>query len=72
MAQFLQTIADFFVAIFDIVMSLIRDIIEMIKMLGQFLTKIPDLFQWLPSAAVGMIVTIFGIVVIYKVLGREG
>lgn len=72
MAQFLQTIADFFVAIFDIVMSLIRDIIEMIKMLGQFLTKIPELFQWLPQAAVGMIVTIFGIVVIYKVLGREG
>lgn len=72
MAQFLQTIADFFVAIFEIVMSLVRDIIQMVKMLGEFVVKIPDLFQWLPPAAVGMIVTIFGVVVIYKILGREG
>lgn len=72
MATFLQTIADFFVAIFEIVMSLIRDIIEMVKMLGDFVLQIPSLFDWLPQAVVGTIVTIFGVVVIYKIIGREG
>lgn len=72
MLSFLQTIADFFVAIFELVMSLVRDIIQMVKMLGDFVVKIPDYFSWLPPAVVGLIVTIFGIVVIYKILGREG
>lgn len=72
MLQFLQTIADFFVAIFEIVMSLVRDIIEMVKMLGDFVVQIPDLFDWLPPAVIGTIVTIFGVVVIYKIIGREG
>lgn len=72
MMQFLQTIADFFVAIFEIVMALIKDIIEMVKMLGDFVGQIPNLFDWLPQAAIGTIVTIFGVVVIYKIIGREG
>lgn len=72
MASFLQTIADFFIAIFNIVMSLVNDIINMVKMLGEFVVHIPDLFSWLPAEVVAIIVSIFGVVVIYKVLGREG
>lgn len=72
MASFLQTIADFFIAIFNIVMSLVQDIINMVKMLGEFIVSIPDLFSWLPAEVVAIIVTIFGVVVMYKVLGREG
>lgn len=72
MGSLLQSIADFFVAIFEIVMGLIRDIVQMVKMLGEFVGKIPDLFGWLPPAAVSLIVVLFSVVVIYKVIGREG
>lgn len=72
-------IIDFFTGLFDIIVSLvdfvisfIQDIIYVIQLTGTFVTQIPNYFGWLPSAFVSVIVSIFAIVVVYKVLGREG
>ena len=75
----LETIKDFFVSfaniitsLVDFVVGLIQDIVYIVKLCATFVAKIPSLFGWLPSAVVTIIVMIFAVVVIYKVLGREG
>ena len=49
-----------------------EDTVYIIKLTGSFLLKIPQLFSWLPAPALALIVSIFTVVVIYKVMGREG
>lgn len=75
----MQAIVDFFAGLFDIIIapikfliSFIGDIVYVIQLTGNFVVNIPNYFGWLPSAYVSIIVSIFGVVVIYKVLGREG
>lgn len=75
----LDTIKNFFVGIADVVTSLIdfvigfiEDIVYVVKLCATFVSKIPNLFSWLPSGVLAIIVIIFSVVVIYKVMGREG
>lgn len=70
--DFFVSIGDFFVSIYEFVIGFFRDIAYVIKLTGEFVLKIPEYFDWLPTEVVALIVVIFGIVVIYKVLGREG
>lgn len=75
----MQALIDFFVTLGDVIVSLVEfiisfisDLIFVIGLLGSLILKIPMLFAWFPSAFVSLLITIFGIVVIYKILGREG
>lgn len=75
----MQAILDFFTGVWNVITSLIdfvigivEDLVYVIGLTANFFAQIPTYFSWLPSAYVTLIVTIFGIVVIYKVLGREG
>lgn len=75
----LSTIKDFIVSIgegllsaWDFLISLIEDIVYVIKVTGIALSKIPDIFSWLPAEVLVMLVLLIGVVVVYKVTGREG
>lgn len=75
----LETIANFFTGIADVVTSLIdfvvgivSDLVYVVMLCNEFVQKIPLYFSWLPTPIITVIVTIFAIVVIYKILGREG
>lgn len=75
----MQAIIDFFAQIgsiistvIDFVIKLFADLISMITLLGNFLAALPSYFSWLPGAVVSSLLVIFSIVVIYKILGREG
>jgi len=70
--EYIVSIGEFFSSIFDFVIGFFEDVAYMIKLTAEFVMNIPDYFSWLPPQLVALIVTIFGIVVIYKVLGREG
>lgn len=70
--DFFKAIGDIIVAIIDFVVSFFGDLIYMIQLTGQFLAQIPAYFSWLPGELVSMLVILFGVVVIYKILGREG
>lgn len=75
MEDILEEILDFFDLcgdVIDFAIQMIEDSVYVIDLCASFVAKVPSYFSWLPSAAVSMIVTIFGIVVVYKVLGREG
>ena len=68
----LSNIVDWIVMVFDFIFGFFEDIVYIIKITGVFLLKIPDYFAWLPSQCVSLVVVIFSIVVVYKILGREG
>lgn len=69
---FFSAIGDFIVGGFDFLLGIIRDLVYIVKLTGKAVGAIPRLFSFLPPAAVALLVTIFGVVVIYKILGREG
>lgn len=75
----MQSIYNALLSFFDLIGSLVEFIIDMIKdlvyvigLLGEMIAKIPQYIGWLPSNAILLITTVFSIVVIYKILGREG
>lgn len=65
-------ILDFFKNIFDFIIGFIEDVVYIVKITGEAVANIPTYFSWLPEAALAILVTIFAVVVIYKILGREG
>lgn len=72
LADGFQQVLDFFSNVTEFIIDFIGDIVYIIKITGEMVVKIPDYFSWLPSEALALVVSIFGVVVIYKVLGREG
>lgn len=68
----INSIVDFFENIIDFVISFIEDTVYVIKLTAEFVAEIPNYFSWLPAEALVLVVSIFAVVVIYKVLGREG
>lgn len=70
--DFIKGIGEAIVSVTDFVMGLFEDLVYMIKLLGQVILNIPYYFSWLPSEVLALIVLIVSIVVVYKILGREG
>lgn len=70
--QFLRDISQALTSAFEFLVGFFEDTVYIIKLTGSFLLKIPQLFSWLPAPAIALIVSIFTVVVIYKVMGREG
>lgn len=70
--DFFSTIGNAIILIFEFIFSFFRDLVYIIKVTGLFLYQIPVYFSWLPSTLISSLVVLFGIVVIYKIMGREG
>lgn len=70
--DFVVGIGDALMTGWDFLIGLIEDIVYVIDITGKALSHIPDIFSWLPLPLVGLIVVIIGVVVVYKVTGREG
>lgn len=68
----IQGIWDTIVSIVEFVIDFIKDLIYVIQLVGESVLKIPEYIGWLPTSLVTIIILIFSIVVIYKILGREG
>lgn len=70
--DFIAGIGDMLYSCFGWLISTVRDLAYIAKLLGTFVGNIPSYFAWLPDEALATLVTIFAIVIIYKLLGREG
>lgn len=75
----MQALIDFFAGIaegiataIEYLAGLIEDLVYMVGLLAQFTAELPAYLTWLPAPIVAIFITIFAIVVIYKILGREG
>ena len=58
--------------IVDFLITIIEDLVYVIQLTAEALVEIPTYLGWMPSIAVSALVTLFRIVIVYKVLGREG
>lgn len=70
--DFFKGIGETITTVVDFVIGLFEDLIYMIKLLGQVVLNIPAYFSWLPGELIGIFLILISIVVIYKILGREG
>lgn len=70
--NFFRGIGEAIVSGFDFIISFFSDLIYVIQLTGKVLAQIPSFFSWMPGEIVALLVVLFGIVVIYKILGREG
>lgn len=70
--NFIQGIADGVMALIAFLLSMIQDIAYVAELTAKVVLDIPVYLSWLPSPVIALAVSIFAIVVIYKILGREG
>lgn len=70
--DFLEGLGDILGSLVNFVFGIIQDLLYVIALIGSLVVKIPDMVGWLPSACITLVITAFSIVVIYKILGREG
>lgn len=64
-------IGDFFTSVIDFIVSFFSDVVNFVKMLGVFASKIPTWFSWLPAPALALVVTLIGVVILLRVVGRD-
>ncbi len=68
----LQNIVTFFSSVWDFILNLINEIVFLVQSLAKVVVTIPSYFTWLPSGVLATLLVIIAVVVIYKVMGREG
>lgn len=69
---FFEGIGNAIMGVIDFLIGFIEDIVYIVKITGEFVLQIPQYLGWLPAPVLTIIVVVFGVVVIYKVMGREG
>lgn len=72
LTDFLLGIGEGLLAVVTFVIDFFKDIAYLVKLTGEFVLKVPTYLSWLPAEVLALIISIFTIVVLYKVLGREG
>lgn len=69
---FLTGIVDLLTGAIDFLVGLISDIVYLVQLTAKAVASIPMYFSMLPAPVTSLLVTIFAVVVLYKILGREG
>lgn len=69
--DFFTGIADFVTGAIDFLIGIISDIVYLVQLTAKAVAGIPSYFSWVPPQILALLLTIFGIVVLYKILGRE-
>lgn len=68
----LQNVLDVLLALVQFIVKLVGDLVMVITLLGQSILRLPLVLGFLPSVCVSIVMATFSIVIIYKVIGREG
>ena len=56
----------------EFVLDWIKDLLYIIELLTTIILNLPSIFGWMPVPVFATVSSIFGVVVVYKILGREG
>lgn len=72
MLNFLKGIGSIITSIANFVLGLIEDLLYIVELIGQVVANLPSYFSWVPDEVYTALALIFVVVVIYKILGREG
>lgn len=72
MLDYIKGIAEAVISVVNFIINLFKDLVYMIELLVNVVGNIPSYFSWLPAELLLIIVALISVVVIYKILGREG
>ncbi len=70
--SFLESIGNAIVAAIGFVISFFGDVVYLIQLLAKAVGSIPEYLSWLPGELVALVMILIAVVMIYKILGREG
>lgn len=70
--DFFQSVGDILTGVINFFISLVKDIVFIVETTAAVLLQIPQYFSWLPVQLLTVLTTVFAVVVIYKIAGREG
>lgn len=68
----LEGFIDMIMSLVDWVWFLINEVVYLVELLNSILANIGTYLGWMPLTMSSVIVLILGVVVIYKIMGREG
>lgn len=72
MLDFFKGFGEILSGIIDFVIGLVEDLVYTVQLVGSVVARIPSYFSWIPAPVLAIIISIFAVVVIYKIIGREG
>lgn len=70
--NFFEGIGDVILAVVEFVVSFFSDIVWIIDTLLWAIGQIPSFLGWIPAQLQAVILVAFSVVIIYKIMGREG
>lgn len=69
---FFTGLADVLGGLVDFVIGLVADLVYLTQITGKAVASIPSYFAWVPAPVLALLLAVFAVVVLYKILGREG
>ena len=69
---FIETIGEYISTAWDFLVDFFNDTVELITLVGETVLKLPDYLSFLPERLLVPLLALFTVVVLYKILGREG
>lgn len=69
--SFFQSIGDGIKAAISFLVDLVSDLVYTVKLITSMVAELPSLLSWLPAGLLTLLFTLFGVVVIYKIIGRD-
>ena len=70
--NFFEGLGDILLSLVDFVVSFFSDLVWIIQTLTWAMSQIPSLLSWIPEEILVIILGTLSVVVIYKIMGREG
>jgi len=67
-----KSIGDLVVGLVKFIPKLLTDFIMVIDLVVGAVAQLPTMFVVFPSVISALLISVFGVVVVYKILGREG
>lgn len=72
LGQLLKTLVDGVVAVIKFIPKLLHDLIMVISLVTESASRLPAIFQIFPGVLSSILISVLGVVVLYKIMGREG
>lgn len=72
MQQFFGEISGSVAAFGRFIVSFFRDTIQFVKLLAKIPGILASIFDWMPPEIWAPLAVLFSVVIVYKILGREG
>lgn len=70
--NFFEGIGNVILAVVEFVIAFFGDLVWIVQTLLWALGQIPSLISWIPGPILSVMIVTFSVVVIYKIMGREG